>query len=333
MYKIGYDVMGSDKGVEVAVEAASEFIKNKDELFLVFVGDENEIEKALLNHKIDKSRYSITPTTEIIDMNGSIMDIRRKRNSSLVRVLELLRDKEVDAIITAGNSAAFIAGSHFILGEIEGIKRPGFMPTIPTAVNNKVTLMLDVGANIECDVEDIVGFARMATIYSNSVLKVNKPLVSMLNIGEEETKGTLLQKETFRELQKDDFLNFYGNMEAREILAGKVDIIVTDGYTGNMSLKSFEGASKILLSEIKKELTSTLFNKLKAFTLKKAFKKVGTKFDYKNHSGALLIGVDGIAFKSHGSSDAQSWKGTLRMTCDAIENDVLSKIKKGMAKL
>ncbi|PPE06443.1 phosphate acyltransferase PlsX [Mesoplasma corruscae] len=328
MYKIGYDVMGSDNGVEVAIQAASEFIKTRKELFLVFVGNEEEIKTALTKYKIDSNRFSIYPTTEFIDMHGSIMDIRRKRNSSMVKVLELLKAKEIDAMITAGNSAAFIAGSHFILGEIEGIKRAGFMPTIPTAIKNKVTLLLDVGANMECDEEDLLGFAKMATVYSQEVLKVSNPQTTLLNIGVEETKGTLLQKEAFKALSSDPFINFLGNMEAREILSGQVDIIITDGYTGNMALKSLEGSSKILMNEIKKELTSSFIKKIKALTLKKSFKAVSEKFDYKNHSGALLIGVDGIAFKSHGSSDVKSWKATLRMTCDAVENDVLNKIKR-----
>ncbi|ATZ17867.1 phosphate acyltransferase PlsX [Mesoplasma melaleucae] len=330
MYKVAFDVMGADNGSLVAVEAASKFIKTRKDLYLVFVGNKNEIESGLKKFSIDESRYEILETSEFIDMNGSIMDIRRKRDSSMVRSLELLKDKKVDAMITGGNSAAFIAGSHFILGELPGIARPGFMPTLPTAVDNKLTLLLDVGANLEADIEDIIGYAKMANIYSKSVLKVKNPVIAQLNIGEEKSKGTLLQKEIYKELEANEEINFFGNLEARDILAGKVDIIVTDGYTGNMSLKAFEGASKILMNEIKAQLYKTIFTKLKALTLKKSFNNVSKKFDYKNHSGAILLGVDGIAFKAHGSSDVKSFEATLRMTCNAIENDVLNKIKKGI---
>ncbi|ATQ35386.1 glycerol-3-phosphate acyltransferase PlsX [Mesoplasma entomophilum] len=328
MYKIAFDVMGSDNGSLVAIEAASKFIKTKKELYLIFVGDKEQIETSLKKFPIDESRYEILATTEFIDMNGSIMDIRRKKDSSMVKALEALKDNKVDAMITGGNSAAFIAGSHFILGELNGISRPGFMPTLPTAVNNKLTLLLDVGANLEADVEDIIGYAKMANIYSKSVLKIENPSIAQLNIGEEKSKGTLLQKEIYKELEADENINFFGNLESRDILAGKVDIIVTDGYTGNMCLKAFEGASKILMTEIKSQLYKTIFTKLKALTLKKSFNNVSKKFDYKNHSGAILLGVNGIAFKAHGSSDVKSFEATLRMTCDAIENDVLNKIKK-----
>lgn len=330
MYKVAFDVMGSDNGSLVAIEAASKFIKTRKDLYLVFVGNKEEIEAGLQKFSIDQSRFEILETSEFIDMNGSIMDIRRKRDSSIVRALELLKEKKVDAMITGGNSAAFIAGSHFILGELPGVTRPGFMPTLPTAVDNKLTLLLDVGANLEADIEDIIGYAKMANVYSKSVLKVENPVIAQLNIAEEKSKGTLLQKEIYKELEANEEVNFYGNLEARDILAGKVDIIVTDGYTGNMCLKSFEGASKILMNEIKTQLYKTIFTKLKALTLKKSFNNVSKKFDYKNHSGAILLGVDGIAFKAHGSSDVKSFEATLRMTCDAIENDVLNKIKEGI---
>ncbi|AGY41303.1 Phosphate:acyl-ACP acyltransferase PlsX [Mesoplasma florum W37] len=328
MYKIAFDVMGSDNGSAVAIEAASRFIKSRKDLYLVFVGDEDQIKTSLEKFPIDESRFEILATKEFIDMNGSIMDIRRKKDSSMVRALEILKDKKVDAMITGGNSAAFIAGSHFILGELNGISRPGFMPTLPTAVSNKLTLLLDVGANLEADIEDIIGYAKMANIYAKNVLKIENPLIAQLNIGEEKSKGTLLQKEIYKELESDENINFFGNLESRDILAGKVDIIVTDGYTGNMCLKAFEGASKILMTEIKSQLYKTIFTKLKALTLKKSFDNVSKKFDYKNHSGAILLGVEGIAFKAHGSSDVKSFEATLRMTCDAVENDVLNKIKK-----
>ncbi|AAT75587.1 fatty acid/phospholipid synthesis protein [Mesoplasma florum L1] len=328
MYKIAFDVMGSDNGSAVAIEAASRFIKSRKDLYLVFVGDEDQIKTSLEKFPIDESRFEILATKEFIDMNGSIMDIRRKKDSSMVRALETLKDKKVDAMITGGNSAAFIAGSHFILGELNGISRPGFMPTLPTAVSNKLTLLLDVGANLEADIEDIIGYAKMANIYAKNVLKIENPLIAQLNIGEEKSKGTLLQKEIYKELESDENINFFGNLESRDILAGKVDIIVTDGYTGNMCLKAFEGASKILMTEIKSQLYKTIFTKLKALTLKKSFDNVSKKFDYKNHSGAILLGVEGIAFKAHGSSDVKSFEATLRMTCDAVENDVLNKIKK-----
>ncbi|UWD34746.1 phosphate acyltransferase PlsX [Mycoplasma cottewii] len=329
MYKIAFDVMGSDLGSKIAVQAVSEFIKQHDDLFLVLVGDESEIKQALAEFPIDNNKYEILPTSQVIDMNGSILDVRRKKDSSIVRTLELVRDKKVDGMLTGGNSAAFIGGSHFILGEIDQVKRPGFMPTIPNA-KNSVTLLLDVGANSENEVEDLIGYAVMGNIYAKEILKKQNPTIGLLNIGTEKSKGNELQKQTYTRLSELKELNFIGNVEARDILTGNVDIIVTDGYSGNIALKASEGAAKALLTEIKKEITSSFVKKLAALILKPAFKNVAKKFDYKNHAGAILLGVNGICFKSHGSSDVRSFKATLNMTLNAVKNDVLNKIESGL---
>ncbi|WP_026389145.1 phosphate acyltransferase PlsX [[Acholeplasma] multilocale] len=333
MYKIAFDVMGSDNGATIAVKAAIEFLADKNDLVLVFVGNEEQIKAAIEeNGGLDKSKYEILATTEVIDMNGSIMDVRRKKDSSLVRTLELVKEGKVDGMLTGGNSAAFIAGSHFILGEFEGVTRPGFMPTLPTVKAGITTLLLDAGANTENDPEDLLGYAKMATIYASEIQGIKNPRVGLMNIGAEEGKGKDLQKQTYKLLKEDESINFLGNIETRDMVAGDVDILVTDGFTGNIALKAVEGMAKNIMSEIKESITKTFFRKINALFLKPAFKEVGNKFDYKNHAGAILIGVNGIAFKSHGSSDVKSFKATLRMTYSAVQNDVLNKMKKGMDK-
>ncbi|WP_027063069.1 phosphate acyltransferase PlsX [Mesoplasma seiffertii] len=332
MYKIAFDVMGSDKGAAVAIQAAVEFLKTKENLKLIFIGNEQEIKEALAaNGGLDESRYEILPTTEVIDMDGSIMDVRRKKDASLVRALELVKAEKVDAMLTGGNSAAFIAGAHFILGEFEGVNRPGFMPTMPTLTPGVTTLMLDVGANVENTAEDLLAYAKMASIYSREVQGIKNPRVGLMNIGEEASKGRDLQKEAYQLLKADKTLNFVGNIESREMTTGVVEVLVADGYSGNIALKAMEGMGKNILRGIKESLTKNLYRKLHALALKKAFKEFGNRFDYKNYAGAILIGVNGIIFKSHGSSDVQSFKATLRMTLEAVENDVLTKMKKGMA--
>ncbi|AUF83406.1 phosphate acyltransferase PlsX [Mesoplasma syrphidae] len=332
MYKIAFDVMGSDKGATVAIQAAVEFLKTKTNLKLIFIGNEQEIKQALVNNGgLDDSQYEILATTEIIDMDGSIMDVRRKKDASLVRALELVKEQKVDAMLTGGNSAAFIAGAHFILGEFEGVTRPGFMPTMPTLTPGVTTLMLDVGANVENTAEDLLGYAKMASIYSREVQGVKSPRIGLMNIGEEASKGRDLQKEAYQLLKADKSLNFVGNIESREMTTGVVEVLVADGYSGNIALKAMEGMGKNILRGIKESLTKNLYRKLHALALKKAFKEFGNRFDYKNYAGAILIGVNGIIFKSHGSSDVQSFKATLRMTLEAVENDVLTKMKKGMA--
>ncbi|AHI54055.1 glycerol-3-phosphate acyltransferase PlsX [Spiroplasma sabaudiense Ar-1343] len=330
MKTIAFDVMGSDLGVKPAIGAAIKILTEKKDLKIILVGNQDEIQNELdCNGKAKKvaDRYEIFPTTETIKMTDGILEIRRKKNSSMVKALEIVRDDKANGMVTGGSTASFIAGSHFILKEFEGVSRPGFMPTIPTVIKDKIVLLLDVGANIENDPNDLLNFAIMATAYSKSTQGISNPLVGLLNIGEEKSKGKDLQIQTYKLLEESPKINFYGNIEPREIISGDVDIIVTDGFTGNIALKSIEGMGKKLLSEIKKSVTKGFFRKLAALSLKPAFKEVAAKFDYKNHAGAILLGVQKIAFKSHGSSDLRSFHATLRMTYDAISNEIDKKLE------
>ncbi|WP_338971486.1 phosphate acyltransferase PlsX [Spiroplasma endosymbiont of Panorpa germanica] len=333
MKTIAFDVMGSDLGVQPAIGAAMKILNEKPDLKIIFVGNEVEIEGELKKQKLAKkleSRYEIFPTSEVINMTDGILEIRRKKDSSMARAIELVEKDQARAIVTGGSTASFIAGCHFILKEFEGVKRPGFMPTIPTVINDKVVLLLDVGANVENDPEDLIDFAIMATAYLQSTKGIKEPSVALLNIGEEKSKGKDLQLQTYKLLSENKKINFCGNIEPREIISGDVDIIVTDGFTGNIALKSIEGMGKKLLSEIKKAVTKGFFRKIAALSLKPAFKEVASKFDYKNHAGAILLGINKIAFKSHGSSDLRSFHATLRMTYEAIENDVDNKLRKSL---
>ncbi|QEH62171.1 glycerol-3-phosphate acyltransferase PlsX [Spiroplasma chinense] len=325
---IAFDVMGSDKGLIPAVDAAIKLLGERKDLKIIFVGDEAELRKALTKKKYNPEQVEFLNTTQVIEMTDGIMDIRRKKDSSMVRAIELVNEGKADAITTGGATAPFIAGCHFILKEIEGIERPAFMPVIPTIVKDKVTLLLDVGANLECSAEDIEKFAIMANAYAKAIRGIENPNIALLNLGEEKSKGTEMHKEAYKLLSENKSLNFTGNIESRYLASGLVDIIVTDGFAGNMVLKAVEGMGKNLLSEIKAAITKNLFRKLAALRLRKAFKEVGAKFDYKNHAGAILLGANKIAFKSHGSSDAVSFYATLSMTYNAINNDVLNKIKK-----
>jgi glycerol-3-phosphate acyltransferase PlsX len=335
MIKIGFDVMGSDKGPEVAVEAAMKFLENHEDLILYFYGDESKIKRAINKQKspVKDFHYEIVPTTEVIDMNGTILDIRRKKDASLVRVLEDLKAKKLDAMLTGGPSAPFIAGAQLLVGNIVGIKRSGFMPTIPSIVEDKTLLLIDAGANLVNSAEELLMFAKMASIYAKNIKDIRRPKVGLLNVGTEEKKGQDFHKEAYQLLSKDEEINFVGNIEPRSIVAGEIDIMVTDGFTGNIALKTAEGVAKSLMLAIKNEITKTGFRKLLALGLKPAFKDLAAKFDYKNHAGAILLGIDGIVFKSHGSSDVRSFTATLRMTYDAVKNDVLKKIKNDIERL
>ncbi|AUM62898.1 phosphate acyltransferase PlsX [Spiroplasma monobiae] len=327
---IAFDVMGSDNGLIPAVDAAIKLLGEQKDLKIIFVGNEEALKKELSSRKHNPDQVEIKNATEVIEMTDGIMDIRRKKDSSMVRALELVRDGKAHGITTGGATAPFIAGCHFIIKKMDGIERPGFMPVIPTNVKDKTTLLLDVGANLECDPEDLVNFAIMATAYSKAVKGIKNPTVALLNIGEEKSKGLELHKEAYKLLEANKEINFVGNLESRYLVNGQVDIIVTDGYSGNIALKALEGMGKTLLNEIKSAITKTLFRKLAALRLKKAFKEVAAKFDYKNHAGAILLGANSIAFKSHGSSDKTAFYATLKMTYNAIKNDVVNKVKKAL---
>lgn len=324
---IAFDVMGSDNGLIPAVDAAIKLLGERKDLKIIFVGDEIQLKEALAAKKYDQNRVEIVHTTQVIEMTDGIMDVRRKKDSSMVKAIELVAEGKADAITTGGATAPFIAGCQFILKPLEGINKTAFMPVIPTILPKKVTMLLDVGANIEIKGIDLEKYALMATAYAKAVLGIQSPEVALLNIGEEKSKGLDFHREAYELMKNNPKLNFMGNIESRYITNGIVDIIVTDGYGGNLALKSFEGMGKNLLTEIKKAITKTLFRKLAALRLRKAFKEVANKFDYKNYAGAILLGVSKIAFKSHGSSDAQSFFATLRMTYEAITNDVINKVK------
>jgi len=333
MIKIAFDVMGSDKGSKFALEAGLKFLSAHDDLELVFYGNETEIKAhlfALKKYKVDPVRYSIVPTSEVIDVHGSILDVRRKKDASIVRALEAVKNNSVDAMLTGGPSAAFIAGAQIIIGNLPGVKRSGFMPTIPSNVDNRVLLLLDAGANLENSPEELLQYAQMATVYSHSVNKIEKPLVGLMNIGEEEGKGKELQKEAYKLLAADKKVNFYGNLEPRELLTGKVDVLVTDGFSGNIALKTAEGAAKSIFREVKNQAKKSIFRKMALVGMIPTFKAIAKKFDYKNHAGAILLGINGIVFKSHGSSDVRSFEATLRMTYQAVKNQVLVNLVEGM---
>ncbi|AOG60713.1 glycerol-3-phosphate acyltransferase PlsX [Spiroplasma helicoides] len=325
--KIAFDVMGSDKGLVPAIDAALRLISEKKDLKIILVGLQKDIKKELSKRKYNHEQIEIHNATEVIEMVDGIMDIRRKKDSSMVRSLEIVRDGIADGVTSGGATAPFIAGCIFILKRIEGIERPAFMPVMPTIIKDKVVLLLDAGANLECDADDILKFAIMASSYSKSVKGVESPKVALLNVGEEESKGLEFHKESYKVLKNNKNIEFIGNLEPRYMCSGIADIVVTDGYTGNIALKAIEGIGKNLLSEIKVALTKNLWRKLAALRLRKAFKEVSHKFDYRNHAGAIVLGVDKIAFKSHGSSDKVAFYASLKMTYDAIKNDVLNKVK------
>lgn len=332
MNKIAIDMMGTDLGIIPIINALKIFIKKYNDINFILIGNEKELKNAIKSIKLDNKRYKIFATTKVIKMTEGIMEIRRKSNSSMVRGAELLRDNKVDALISGGSTAAFLAACHLIVGKISGISRIAFMPFIPTIKKNKYVLMLDIGANLENNAQDFFNFAIMASIYAKEIMNNLKPSVAILNIGKEESKGKSFHKEAYKLLKNNKKIFFKGNIEPRDITSNIVDIIITDGFTGNIVLKTIEGMTKNLMYIIKKELTKNFFLKLKTFFLKKIFKEISEKFDYRNNAAALVLGINAIAVKTHGIGDEKSWISTLEITRNAIINNFVKKIKIKMLK-
>lgn len=328
--KITVDVMGSDLGFKPLVNASLTFLELFDDISIILVGKMNLLKKYLNTKKIKPTilkRLEILNANEEILMTDSILEIRRKKDNSMAKAIECVVNNKASAVCTAGASGPFIAANHLILGEIAGIKRPGFMAIMPTKIIGKQILFIDVGANIENDSYDLEMFAMMANIYVNKIWKINQPKIALLNIGIESSKGNQLQKETYNLLKNNKQLNFIGNIEPNNFMNGTVDVVVTDGFTGNIALKSVEGMARNLLGSLKNSFTKNFFRKLLALGLKKSFNEVRNTFDYKNTGGAILCGVNGISFKAHGSSDEQAFLSTLKLVRSALKENVLSVIK------
>lgn len=339
--KIAFDVMSGDFGSKEAILAACQMVDEFADLKITLVGNETEIRnhlKEIFKNKKPK-QLDIYHANDIIPMTAGPFEALRMPNSSMSQAVRLVKDKKVDGVLSSGSTAAYLGVCHLLLGEISGIKRPAFMPIMPTLKGTNV-LVLDIGANIENTADELVSFALMANIYSTSILKIDKPKIALLNIGLEENKGPKVTKETYGKLsaltQKDgklDQLNFCGNIEPREVLNGEVDIVVCDGYSGNVLLKSFEGITTLIFTLLKKAYKKNLWTKILGLISKPIFKSIKTTFDYKNVGGAQLIGINGICFKAHGSSDVQSYYSTLKLLRAAIEQDVTNKIKTEVKKI
>jgi phosphate acyltransferase len=323
--RIIIDAMGGDNApleiVRGAIQAVKEF--NVD---VTLVGDSDKIREIINDEDVYKDKIEIIHTTEIILNDDSpTIAIRRKKNSSMVVGMKMLKDGKGDAFISAGSTGALLAGGLFIIGRIKGIDRPALSPIMPG--KNGPFLLLDVGANAECKVQNILQFAIMGELYVKTVLKKDNPIVALANIGSEEEKGTEFAKESFK-LLKESNLNFKGNVEGREIPEGNIDVVVTDGFTGNMILKVFEGVAQTIFDVLKEQIMTSTRTKIGGLLLKPVFKNFKRKFDYTEHGGAILLGIDGPVIKAHGSSNAKAVKNAIRQAVLCLEGEVVENIRK-----
>lgn len=317
------DAFGGDNSPSAVVEGS---VMARDELNvkIILSGREDEIKKCLEKSTSDFKDIEILNAEEIItNEDKPVYAIRRKKESSLVKGLYAVKNGEAEAIVSAGNSGALLSGGTLIVGRIGGIERPALAPFIPTSKG--FALLLDAGANADCKAEYLRDFAIMGDIYVRSVLGIKSPKVALLNVGAEPGKGSKLTKEAFALLSDSD-LNFIGNIEARYVLNGDADVIVADGFSGNILLKSIEGTASFIMDGLKEDLTSTFISKIGAAIVKPSLRKFKKRLDYGEVGGAMLLGVNAPVIKAHGSSDNIAIKNAIKQTKIILDNDVIKKI-------
>ena len=322
--KLAIDAMSGDLGSSIVVEACQSFLnKNKtDELYVVGKIEELEALK-------DYPQVTLIDAREIFEMTENILAIRRKKESSLVKAMMLARNNEVDAVLSCGNTGAYYACAMLFLKRIKGIEISCLMATIPT-LNDKGVCMLDVGANAENTVDQLIQFAIMGNVYAKNVRHIQKPKVALLNIGSEEHKGDEIHKETYQSLSTLEQIDFVGNIEGKEILRGDVDVIVTDGFTGNVTLKTIEGVALSMMSALKDGFMASTRNKLGAVISKPVLKGLKTKFDPAGVGGALMMGFVKPVVKAHGASDAKAFESAMNLAFEMVEVNVVEKMKVGL---
>jgi glycerol-3-phosphate acyltransferase PlsX len=321
--KIIVDAMGGDYAPEVVIAGAIAAAKEYN-LEIILVGDQPRIERLFKKHKYKGKAISIYPSQEVIEMSEpAAASVRRKRNSSIVIGLELLKEKKGDAFFSAGNTGAVVCAATLSLHTLPGIERPGIALVIPGL--RGISLIIDVGANIDPKPIHLLQYGIMAAVYMENILNRPKPRVGLLNVGEEETKGTDFVKET-HELLSQSPLNFIGNVEGKLLFSGECDIIICDGFVGNIALKVAESLAEAMQEFLKKHILSTTLGMLGGLLLKPSLSKFKKEIDYSEYGGAPLLGVDGVVIIGHGRSNAKAIKNAIRVAKEEVERGFNEKI-------
>lgn len=329
--KIILDAFGGDYAPAEVIAGGLDALAKRRDLSLIFAGKEAEIEAVLKGRSYDAGRVEILNAPEVISCEEEpTAAIKRKPDSSLcVGFRRLKEDEAVKGFVSAGSTGAFLVGATLKLGRIKGISRPALCPVLPTEKDGKQVLLLDAGANADCKPINLLQFALMGAAYAEAQ-GVVAPKVALLSNGTEDTKGNALNREVFP-LLKDAGINFVGNMEARDILSGETDVVVTDGFAGNVALKSLEGGIASLMAVMKQEIMSTLKGEIGGLLLKDAFRAIKNKMDYNKQGGAVFLGVEKVVVKAHGSSKAVAVSNAVLQAAEAADRDIIGKIKLKLA--
>jgi glycerol-3-phosphate acyltransferase PlsX len=326
--RIAVDAMGGDHGPSVVVAGALDAARAFG-VELTIVGRKIEIDAALASAGVCGLTVDVLDAEEVIEMDDHpALAVRRKKNSSIIKALKEVKEGRAGAMVSAGNSGAVMAASLAILGRVPGVERPALAAVLPTLRGN--TIMLDLGAVTDPSAAQLVQFAHMAKVYAEAALGKQNPTIALLSNGEEDSKGNQLVREVFPLLQEEPGLHFVGNAEGADLLRGSVDVIVTDGFTGNVALKSMEGAVSVLTEIIREEVTKTLPRKAFAFALKPAFRAIRERLDYAEIGGAPLLGVRGVVVIAHGRSDEKAIMNALGAGKRSAEQELPLKIRKDL---
>lgn len=326
MITIAVDAMGGDNAPGEIIKGAVLAVQEKKDIKVILTGDEAVIRKGLDEYNYDRERITIVHAPDVItNCEAPVMAIRSKKNSSIVVALNLIKNGEADAFVSAGSTGAVLAGGQLIVGRLPGVERPPLAPLIPTM--NGVSLLVDCGANVDARASHLVQFARMGSIYMENVVGIKNPRVAIVNNGAEEEKGNMLVKETFPLLKECKDINFIGSIEAREIPNGQADVIVCEAFVGNVILKLYEGLGTALIKKIKSGLMSTTKSKIGALLCKSALKETMKDFDASKYGGAPLLGLKGLVVKTHGSSKSTEVRNSILQCVTFMEQKINDKIK------
>ncbi len=333
MIKIAVDAMGGDYAPFEQVKGSVEAVQKDKELFLYLCGDKAMLETELAKYSYDTSRIEIVPTTEVIT-NDEVPTkaVKTKKDSSTVVAFRMLKEGKVEGLVSSGSTGAVLSAGVLILGRIKGISRPALCPAMPNA-NGEITLLCDCGANLECKPINFVHFSLMATAYAQAVYGVKNPTVGLLNNGTEDHKGDLVHQEANQLLKTTPGISYVGNIEGREIMLGDVNIAVSDGYTGNIALKSIEGTGKAFSKILKTEFKRNIFSKLGYLFASGVMKKVKNRLDYEKVGGAMFLGLPGAVVKGHGNSKALGFSVCISQAAEAVRGGMVEKIKEMLATL
>ena len=324
--KVVLDAMGGDNAPEAPVQGAVDAVNARDDIKVYLVGQEDVVKEELSKYTYPEDHIEVIHASEVIEMaEPPVEAIRKKKQSSIVVGMNMVKQREADAFVSAGSSGAVLVGGQVLVGRIKGIQRPPLAPLIPT--EKGVSLLIDCGANVDARAEHLVQFAKMGSIYMENILKIRNPKVAIVNIGAEEEKGNALVKEVFPMLKECEDINFVGSIEARDIPAGLADVIVCEAFTGNVILKLYEGVSATLLKVVKQGMLSSLRSKIGALLVKPALKETLKSFDASVYGGAPLLGLNGLVVKTHGSSKANEVKNSVLQCLQFHQQDINGKIK------